>query len=141
MCGFAGAYDISGAKPIDKLASEQAKAKSAKKLMCIVYKGADENCPNCATAAENGVKAVRGAAECVFITEAQVKDPKVMETLPAEVQKMLKSQPTNAWVSFTVYDADLTKMIATLSRKSLENDKKAIKEFSKTIREAKSALK
>lgn len=141
FCSLASAYDISGAKPIDKLASEQSKVKDTKKLLCIVYKGADDSCPHCAAAAENGVKAVRGSAECVFITEEQVKDPKVMEKLPAGVQTMLKSQPTNAWVSFTVYDAELTKVIATANRNSLETDKKATKEFTQTVRDAKKALK
>jgi hypothetical protein len=141
LCQFAGAYEISGAKPIDKLAAEQAKVKASKKLICIVYKGAHETCPHCAAAAENGVKAVRGSAECVVITEAQVKDKAIMDKLPPDVQKMLRSQPTNAWVSFTVYDADLTKIIATSGRESLENDKKATKQFSETVREAKNALK
>ena len=141
FCSFSNAYEISGAKPIDKLASEQAKVKASKKLICIVYKGSDDSCPHCAAAAENGVKAVRGSAECVFITEAQVNDKAVMDKLPVNVQKMLKSQPTNAWVSFTVYDADLTKVIATSNRESLETDKKATKQFSETIREAKDALK
>lgn len=141
FCGFAGAYEISGAKPIDKLASEQAKVKDSKKLICIVYKGADDQCPHCAAAAENGVKAVRGSAECVFITEAQVKDPAVMGKLPSNVQAMLKKQPTNAWVSFTVYDADLKTEIASSSRESLETDKKATKEFSDKVKAAKNALK
>ncbi|MEO5917591.1 MAG: hypothetical protein ABIS50_25400 [Luteolibacter sp.] len=141
LCNFANAYEISGAKPIDKLASEQAKVKDSKKLLCIVYKGADDSCPHCAAAAENGVKAVRGSAECVVITEAQVKDKAVMDKLPSNVQKMLKEQPTNAWVSFTVYDADLTKVIAASSRESLETDKKATKQFSETVHAAKTALK
>ncbi len=141
LCNFSSAYEISGAKPIDKLAAEQAKVKEGKKLICLVYKGADDSCPHCAAAAENGVKAVRGSAECVFITEAQVKDKAIMDKLPANLQTMLKAQPTNAWVSFTVYDADLTKVIATSSRNSLENDKKATKQFADTVRDAKNALK
>lgn len=140
-CNLATAYEISGAKSIDKLAAEQAKVKAGNKLICLVYKGSDDSCPHCATAAENGVKAVRGSAECVFITEAQVKDKAIMDKLPPHVQKMLKQQPTNAWVSFTVYDADMTKVIATSSRVSLETDKKATKEFAATVREAKAALK
>lgn len=139
--GFANAYEISGAKPIDKLAEEQAKVKESKKLICIVYTGSDKSCPHCAAAAENGVKAVRGSAECVVITEEQVKDKAIMDKLPANVQKMLKAQPTNAWVSFTVYDADMTKVIASANRQSLETDKKATKEFANTVKEAKSALK
>jgi hypothetical protein len=141
LCNFANAYEIAGAKSIDKLASEQAKVKAGKKLICLVYKGADETCPHCAAAAENGVKAVRGSAECVFITEAQVKDQAIMGKLPSDVQKMLRTQPTNAWVSFTVYDADMTKVIATSSRQSLETDKNATKQFAETVRDAKNALK
>lgn len=141
LCSFANAYEISGAKPIEKLAAEQAKVKESKKLICLVYMGSDDTCPHCAAAAENGVKAVRGSAECVFITEAQVKDKAIMDKLPPDVQKMLKQQPTNAWISFTVYDADMTKVIATSSRDTLETDKKATKKFADAVRDAKNALK
>lgn len=135
------AYEITGAKPIDKLAVEQAKAKTGKKLMCIVYKGSDNNCPHCAAAADNGVKAVRGSTETVFITEAQVKDKAIMDKLPKPVQDMLRKQPGNAWVSFTVFDQEMTSIIAASSRYSLETDRKATKEFTEKVRAAQKELK
>lgn len=67
--------------------------------------------------------------------------PGLLHVLPAEVRKMLKTQPTNAWVSFTAYDADMTKVIPTSSRQSLETAKKATKQFAETVRDAKNALK
>jgi len=136
LCSFVGAYEITGAKPIDKLSAEQAKAKQGKKLITVVYKGADNNCPHCAAAAENGIKAVRASSEMVVITEAQTKDKALMSTLPPAVQKVLSTQPTNAWVSFTVFDPDLTKVIASGNRETLETDKKAIREFSNKVHEA-----
>ncbi len=137
---LASAYEISGAKPVDQLAAQQAKAKEDKKLLCIVYKGADNNCPHCAAAAANGIKAVHASAEMVVVTEAQVKDKTLMGTLPKSARDMLQRQPTNAWVSFTVFDPDMTKVIATGDRSSLETDKKAIHDFGDKVREARKAL-
>ena len=74
FCYIAPAYEVAGSKPIDKLDGEIAKVKTAKKLICIVYTGSDENCPHCAAAAANGVKAVRGSAEVVVIKQVQAKD-------------------------------------------------------------------
>ena len=138
---LASAYEIAGAKPIDKLAAEQAKAKQGKKLICIVYKGADNTCPHCAAAAENGVKAIKASTEMVVITEEQVKDKALLGTLPKAVKSMLERQPTNAWVSFTVFDQDMTTIIASGDRSSLETDRKAIREFADKVRDARKELK
>jgi len=138
---FGHAYEVAGAKPIDKLDAEVAKVKESKKLICIVYTGRDESCPNCAEAAEAGVKAVRGATECVVIKEAQVKDKAITDKLTPAVRKMLAQQPTNAWVSFSVYDAEMNTLIATIGRTELQKDKKAIKAFTEKVRAAKDELK
>jgi hypothetical protein len=135
------AYDVAGAKSIDKLDAEVAKVKESKKLICIVYTGRDESCPNCAAAAESGVKAVRGSAECVVITEAEVKDKAITDKLTPAVRKMLAQQPTNAWVSFSVYDPEMATLIATIGRMELQKDKKATKEFADKVKAAKAELK
>ncbi len=138
---LASAYEIAGAKPIDKLAAEQARAKQNKKLICIVYKGADNTCPHCAAAAENGATAIRASAELVVITEEQVKNKALLATLPPAVKTMLERQPTNAWVSFTVFDQDMTAIIASGDRSSLETDRKAIRQFADKVRDARKELK
>jgi hypothetical protein len=138
---FGHAYEVAGAKSVDKLDAEVAKVKESKKLICIVYTGRDESCPNCAEAAENGVKAVRGIAECVVIKEVEVKDKAITDKLTPAVRKMLEQQPTNAWVSFSVYDPGMNTLIATISRTELQKDKKATKAFTDKIRTAKAELK
>lgn len=135
------AYEISGAKPIDKLVAEQAKAKSAKKLMCVVFQGADTSCPHCAAAADNGTKAIRASTEMVVITEAQVKDPAVMASLPKAVRELMEKQTRNAYVSFNVFDQELTTLIASADREMLENDKKKTREFAEKVRDARKALR
>lgn len=135
------AYEVAGAKPIDKLVAEVAKVKESKKLICIVYTGRDESCPNCAEAAEAGVKAVRGATECVVIKEVEVKDKSITDKLTPAVRKMLAQQPTNAWVSFSVFDPEMNTLIATIGRTELQKDKKATKAFTDKIRAAKAELK
>lgn len=134
------AYDVPGSKPIDKLDAEVAKVKVAKKLICIVYTGSDENCPHCAAAAANGVKAVRGSAEVVVIKEVQAKDKAFTAKFTPAVQEMLAKQPTNAWVSFNVYDADMKTLIASIGR-DLETNKEATKEFTAKVKAAKAQLK
>ena len=137
---LASSYEISGAKPIEKLEAEVAKAVASKKLICIVYTGRDENCPHCAAAADNGVKAVRGSAECVVIKEVQAKDKAFTAKFSPAVQEVLAKQPTNAWVSFNVFDPEMKTLIASIGR-SLETDKKATKEFTAKVKAAKAALK
>jgi len=140
LCSIASAYDVPGSKPIEKLDAEVAKAIVSKKLICIVYTGSDQNCPHCAAAAVNGVKAVRGSAECVVIKEVQAKDKTFAAKFTPAVQAMLAQQPTNAWVSFNVYDPEMKTLIASIGRQ-LETDKNATKEFTDKVKAAKAALK
>ncbi len=140
FCHLAPAYEVAGSKPIEKLDAEVAMAKSAKKLICIVYTGSDQNCPHCAAAAVNGVKAVRGSAEVVVIKQVQAKDKAFAAKFTPAVQEMLAKQPTNAWVSFNVYDADMKTLVASIGRE-LESDKNATKEFTAKVKAAKAELK
>lgn len=140
VCNFASAYEVSGSKPIEKLDAEVAKVIESKKLICIVYTGRDESCPHCAAAAANGVKAVRGSAECVVIKEAQAKDKAFTAKFTPAVQEVLAKQPTNAWVSFNVFDPEMKTLIASIGRE-LETDKKATKEFTEKVKAAKAELK
>lgn len=139
LINITSAYEVPGSKPIEKLDSEVAKVIAAKKLICIVYTGRDQSCPHCATAASNGARAVRGIAECVVITEEEAKDPAFVAKYTPAVREMLAKQPTNAWVSFNVYDPEMKTLIASLGREA-EKDKKATKEFTAKIKAAKDAL-
>lgn len=140
FCNIAPAYEVAGSKPIEKLDAEVAKVKASKKLICIVYVGSEENCPHCAAAAANGVKAVKGSAEVVVIKQVQAKDKAFVAKFTPVVQEMLAKQPTNAWVSFNVYDPDMKTLIASIGRE-LETDKQATKEFTARVKAAKAKLK
>jgi hypothetical protein len=140
FCYIASAYDVPGSKPIEKLDAEVAKVKASKKLICIVYTGSDESCPHCAAAAANGVKAVRGSAEVVVIKQVQAKDKAFTAKFTPAVQEMLAKQPTNAWVSFNVYDPDMNTLIASIGRE-LETNKEATKAFTAKVKAAKAELK
>jgi hypothetical protein len=135
------AYDIKGAKPVSKLEEQQAKAKADKKLITLVYKGSDNTCPHCAAAAENGIKAVQSSSVMVLITEKEAKESSIVSTLPKAIQDVLSVQHRGAYVSFTVFDADLTKVIASGDRYALEKDQKKIHEFTSLVREAKKEIK
>lgn len=141
LVGTAFSYEVPGAKPLEKLEAEQAKAKSSKKLFSIVYKGRHDTCPYCEDAAATGAKAIRGVAESIVVTEDQVKDPAAIGKLPAPVQAWLKKQPTNAWVAFGVFDPEMTTLIASIGRNELNGDKKVIREFTDKIKAAKDEAK
>lgn len=141
FAGQALSYDVPGAKPLEKLEAEQAKAKSSKKLIVIAYKGSHDTCPYCEDAAAVGAKAIRGVGESVVVTEEQVKNGAAIEKLPAIAKGWLKKQPTNAWVAFAVFDADMTTLIASIGRNELNGDKKVIREFSDKIKAAKDEVK
>jgi hypothetical protein len=110
------AYDIKGAKPISDLSEVQAKAKTDKKLITLVYKGSDNTCPHCAAAAVNGVRAVQSSSVMVLITEKESRNNSIVSKLPKPMQEVLKSQYGGAYVSFTVFDPDLTKVLASGDR-------------------------
>lgn len=140
LCSIAFATEVPGSKPIEKLDGEVAKAKAAKKLIAIVYVGSDERCPHCAATAAIGAKAIRASAELFVIKQAQAKDKAYAAKFTPAVQEMLARQPTGAWVSFNVYDADMQTLVASAGRE-LETDKAALREFSAKVRAAKALLK
>lgn len=135
------AYEITGAKPISKLEDQQMKAKADKKLITIVYQGSDKECPHCAAAAENGIKAVHNSSVILVITQKEAHDVSLIKKLPASVKNALKDQFLGAWVSFTVFDPDFKKVIASANRDSLEDDVKATRTFANKVREARKELK
>jgi len=134
------AYDIKGAKPISELSEAQAKAKADKKLITLVYKGSDNQCPHCAAAAANGVKAVQSSSVMVLITEKEWRNQSLVSKLPKPMQTALKDQFGGAYVSFNVFDPDITKVVASGDRHSLENDQKKIHAFTKAVHDAKAGM-
>jgi len=85
-------------------------------IVCVTAPDAEGCGEHGAAAAVNGVKAVRGLAECVVIKESQAKDKAFVAKFTPAVQEVLAKQPTNAWVSFSVYDPEMKTLIATIGR-------------------------
>ena len=61
--------------------------------------------------------------------------------LSKEVKKATKGTPDGASVSFFIFDPAMKSLKAKASRDILESDKKAIREFKNTVREARKELK
>jgi hypothetical protein len=123
-----------GYYPLADLAKVQEKAKASKKFIAVVAKGADDNCPHCATALAVGQTTLRNDCVLVF-TRAEGVSGKTA-SLPSAVQSGLNGSPTGASVTFVVFNPDLSAVVAKLGRTALETDRKAVAEMKKKVSEA-----
>lgn len=120
------------------LAKAQEKALASKKLIAVLAKGADDNCPHCVTAMNVGQTALRNDCVLVF-TRAEGLSNKT-GSLSEAAKSGLDSSPTGASVTFVVFTPDMSAVVAKLGRGALENDKKAVAEMKKTVSAARKAL-
>ena len=112
---------------------------SKKKLLTILFKGSDDNCPNCDTTIENGEKAAKSSSVLLF---ARVNDFHKNKTgLPKEILKQVDNLSGGASVSFYVFNPTTLELVTKGSRTELQNNKKKIKEFKDAVRAAKKELK
>lgn len=130
-----------GYVPISELKEAQAKAAADKKLVVLVVKGRDDDCPNCATALENGEKAIGSGVIKVFARAETIKEEDASAFTPTLQARVKQNFTTGASVTFVVFDSAMSKIIAEAGRKELQSDKKATSEFKKTVQDAKKALK
>lgn len=130
-----------GFSPISELKDAQSKAVADKKLVVLVVKGMDDACPNCAAALENGEKAVGSGVVKVFARAETIRKLDSSAFPPALKERLKQPFVTGAYVTFVVFDPDMSKIVAEAGRKELQNDKKATAEFKKTVQEAKKSLK
>jgi hypothetical protein len=128
-----------GFSPLTDVREAQAEATSGKKL--VVVKGRDDACPNCAVALENGLKAVGSGVVKVFARAETIGNEDASNFTPALQARVKQNFSTGAWVTFVVFDPEMTKIVAEASRKELQDDKQATAAFKKTVQEAKKALK
>lgn len=129
-----------GYQPFGEFKEAQAKA-AGKKLVVLVVKGMDDACPNCAEAMENGERAVGSGVVKLFARAESIGKEDVSE-LPAVVQQRIRKAFTSgAYVTFVVFNPDLSEIVAEAGRKELQNDKKATAEFKKKVQAARKALK
>ena len=129
-----------GYAPLSEIQEAQAKA-DGKKLIVLVVKGMDDSCPNCAAALENGEKSVGSGVVKVFARAETIRQADSAKFTPALKDRISKGFSTGAWVTFVVFNPDMTTILAEASRKELQSDKKAIAAFKKEVQEAKKALK
>lgn len=130
-----------GFAPISKLKEAQTKAAAEKKLVVLVVKGMDDECPNCAAALENGEKAVGSGVVKVFARAENIRQQDASAFPQALKDRMKKPFVTGAYVTFVVFDPGMSKVIVEAGRKELQSDKKAIADFKKAVQDAKKALK
>lgn len=110
---------------------------AGKKLVVLVVKGADDNCPNCVAAMENGERAVGSGVVKVFARAEGIRNlpqDDFTETLKKRVNQAFS---TGASVTFVVFNPDMTEIIAEAGRSELQNDKKATTAFRKKVQAAK----
>lgn len=129
-----------GYEPLAELKEAQEKA-AGKKLVVLVVKGMDDACPNCATALDNGEKAVGSGVVKLFARAETIRQADATDFTPALKDRIHKGFTTGASVTFVVFNPDMTQILAEASRKELQSDKKATAAFKKQVQEAKRALK
>jgi len=130
-----------GFSPLSELKDVQTKALADKKLIVLVVKGMDDQCPNCAAALENGLKAVGSGLEKVFARAETIGKADATAFTPALQQRVKQNFTTGAAVTFVVFNPEMTQIVAEAGRKELQSDKKAIAAFKKEVQDAKKTVK
>ncbi len=130
-----------GFTPLAELKEAQAKAVQDKKLVVLVVKGADDDCPYCAAALENGEAAV-GSGVVRLFARAEAINKADSADFPAVLKARAKKYfTTGAAVTFVVFNPEMTEIVAEAARKELESNKETIATFKKQVQAAKKALK
>ena len=127
-----------GFSPLADLAKVQEKAKTGKRLIAVLAKGADDNCPHCATAMSVGMATLR--SDCVMVFTRSEGLPEKTSSLTDAAKHGLSGCPTGAAVTYVVFNPDMTEVVAKIGRDALETDRKAVAEFKKTVSAAKKKL-
>lgn len=127
-----------GFKSTSEFEEVREEAISKKKLLTIVVKGSDDNCPNCAITMENGEKATKTYSRLLFTRVSAVGAKKT--GLPKAILSQLGSLAGGASVYFFVFNPNDLKLVAKGSRKELQSNKKTIKAFKDKVRAAKKEL-
>jgi cytochrome c2 len=128
-----------GYQPISEYKEAIAKS-NGKKLIVLVVKGLDDQCPNCKEAMKNGERAV-GSEVIKIFARAETLNKADLSAYPKALQdRAVKRFVTNASVTFLVFDPKMEKIVAEASRTELQGDKKLTAEFKKVVQEAQGKL-
>ncbi|MES2660263.1 MAG: hypothetical protein V4689_16690 [Verrucomicrobiota bacterium] len=112
-----------------------------KKLVVLVVKGMDDNCPHCTTAMETGLDSVGSGVVKLFARAETIKSVSSANFTPALKDRVGKGFTTGASVMFLVFNPDMSAIIAEASRDELDENKKATAAFKKEVQDARKALK
>lgn len=130
-----------GFQPIAEVAKAQASATADKRLLVVAVKGADDECPHCANAMENGQRAIGSGVVKVF-ARAEALNDLDPSTFPAALKERAAQKfTTGASVCFLVFSPDGTKLLAEAGRKELDDNPKATAAFKKLVADQKKNLK
>lgn len=127
--------------PLPELKEARARAEKEKELLILVVKGDDDQCPNCAAAMENGLKAIGSGVVKVFSRVDEIRKADTSEFPESLKMRLKKSLTGGAYVTFIVFKPDMSEIITEAGRKELQNDKKAISAFKKDVQAAKKTFK
>jgi hypothetical protein len=127
-----------GFYPLADIAKVQEKAKTGKKLIAVLAKGANDNCPYCAAATNTGLATLR--SDCVMVFTRSEGLSEKTSSLPDAAKNGLSGCPTGAAVTFVVFNPDMTEVVGKIGRDALNNDRKAVTEFKKSVSVAKKKL-
>ena len=119
----------------DELAKAQEKAKTSKKLIAVLAKGANDDCPHCVTAMGVGQATLR--TDCVMVFTRSEGLPAKTASLSEAAKSGLGGCPTGAAVTYVVFNPEMTEVVGKIGRDALESDRKAVAELKKTVSEAK----
>lgn len=128
----------SGYMPIAKLSEAQAKAKKDKKLLAVVAKGYDDNCPYCVDAFSKIGSAIRSDCVMVFVRVKDLREQR--DNMPAALSSASSGVVDGAAVTFYVFDPDISELVVTIDRREYEKNQKNLNELKKKVREAQQKL-
>jgi hypothetical protein len=130
-----------GYDPISDLEKARTEATTKNKLIMLVVKGRDDDCPYCVSALANGEKAVGSGVVKVF-ARAEALNTMETSTFPPALQERARRKfTTGASVTVLVFNPDMSKLLAQATRRQLESDRKAISAFQKEVSEHKRQLR
>lgn len=130
-----------GYDPISDLEKARVEATTKNKLILLVVKGLNDDCPYCATALANGEKAVGAGVVKVFARAEALNTMETSAFPPALQERVRRKFTTGASVAVLVFNPDMSKLLAEAARRQLESDRKAISAFQKEVSEHKKQLR
>ena len=106
ICGLSAKDDAPrGFQPISELAEAKAKAVEKKQLLVIAVKGADDNCPHCATAMKSGEKEKLAVIRLINAALKQREVDERIEITDAIVLAVLEKMVKQRKDSISQFDA------------------------------------